>query len=278
MRSLNSLIASVLALVAITQVRAQSVVLGGACDPTVDVFGCQGRNYMSCDPQSKRWILQNLCPTDCLGIPSFAANCGRNSHGIETSPVSSPAAPTSTAGPTPSTPLPSQSSPAPTSSSDPNGQPNVVPTNGETPLSNATSSGSSRSAAVIIVPVVAGVAVIAAAGAAFVVIRRRRQKNGYPSKGTEAAHARGHDEMSVKPLFAHGSGAHLNVASVLEKRYTVAHDYEPAADDEVHLRVGDIVRLSLLFNDGWAKGINETTGQHGLLPCACIQEITSATR
>ncbi|KNC96946.1 hypothetical protein, variant [Spizellomyces punctatus DAOM BR117] len=256
MRSLNSLIASVLALVAITQVRAQSVVLGGACDPTVDVFGCQGRNYMSCDPQSKRWILQNLCPTDCLGIPSFAANCGRNSHGIETSP----------------------SSPAPTSSSDPNGQPNVVPTNGETPLSNATSSGSSRSAAVIIVPVVAGVAVIAAAGAAFVVIRRRRQKNGYPSKGTEAAHARGHDEMSVKPLFAHGSGAHLNVASVLEKRYTVAHDYEPAADDEVHLRVGDIVRLSLLFNDGWAKGINETTGQHGLLPCACIQEITSATR
>ncbi|TPX66854.1 hypothetical protein SpCBS45565_g04185 [Spizellomyces sp. 'palustris'] len=267
MRSLSPLIGSVLALMAIAQVRAQSVSLGNACDPAVDVFGCQGRNYMSCDPQSKRWILQNLCTTDCLGIPSFAANCGRNSHGIETSPVSSPAAPTSTTGATPSTPLPSQSSPPPTSSSSPNGQPNVNPTDPGTPLSSATSSGSSRSAAVIIVPVVAGVVVIAAAGAAFVAIRRRKQKNGYASKGTEAAHVRGHDEMSVKPLFSHGPGAHLNVASVLEKRYTVAHDYEPAADDEVHLRVGDIIRLSLLFNDGWAKGINETTARlHGDIP------------
>lgn len=40
------------------------------------------------------------------------------------------------------------------------------------------------------------------------------------------------------------------------QRYICIVDYEPAADDELKLRIGDTVVLELLFNDGWGKGKN----------------------
>ncbi|KAI9001617.1 hypothetical protein BC832DRAFT_133286 [Gaertneriomyces semiglobifer] len=64
-----------------------------------------------------------------------------------------------------------------------------------------------------------------------------------------------------------------NVASVLEKKYVVKHEYQPVAEDEIKLSLDDRIRLDLLFNDGWAKGVNESTGQQGLLPVACLQEL-----
>lgn len=93
---------------------------------------------------------------------------------------------------------------------------------------------------------------MAAIGAFLSVRRRKRGVHGHGSKEAEEARV-SHAEMTTKPLFSDGAAAHLNVTSVLEKRYQVAHDYSPTADDEIVLRVGDIVRLSLLFNDGWAK-------------------------
>lgn len=89
---------------------------------------------------------------------------------------------------------------------------------------------------------------IAAIAAVAIVIQKRNH--------TAHKHVEGGitSEMSAtKPLFSDGVAGNLNVASVLEKRYVVAHIYHPAADDEIGLNVGDIVRLSLLFNDGWAK-------------------------
>ncbi|KAJ3184372.1 hypothetical protein HDU85_001677 [Gaertneriomyces sp. JEL0708] len=269
---------------------AQRVTLGGACDVDKDVFGCQGRNYMACDPQSKRWILQNLCPTDCLGIPSFAQNCGRNSVGIEVpepppspSPTEEQAPPSSS--PTPSRPAdpttpggsvtPSASivstspgvsatnAPGPLHPSEPSAGATINPNDG--PNSSAARTVGGASTGLIIGIAVGGVVLVTAIVTAGIVYQKRRT-SAFPLKDHVHTHLN-----TDKPVFFDGAGA-LNVASVLEKRYLVAHQYEPAADDEILLRVGDVVRLSLLFNDGWAKGVNETTGHVGLLPCACIQD------
>lgn len=57
MPSLHRLIlGSLLTLCAVTNVNAQAVTLGAACSPDVDIFGCQGTNYMTCDPTSSKWL------------------------------------------------------------------------------------------------------------------------------------------------------------------------------------------------------------------------------
>ncbi|KAJ3164203.1 hypothetical protein HDU88_005515 [Geranomyces variabilis] len=144
------------------------------------------------------------------------------------------------------------------------------------------SSSSSNRTALIVGPIVAAAALFVLVAGAVVVTRRRRQNMkssaAASSLRTEAgigaaagAMAAARNSDSSRPLFSNGAGM-LNVSSVLEKRYVCAHAYSPAADDEITLNVGDQVRLNLLFNDGWAKGCNETTGMQGLLPCACIKE------
>jgi hypothetical protein len=65
----------------------------------------------------------------------------------------------------------------------------------------------------------------------------------------------------------------LSPVDVLNKRYICIRDYTPIASDEVQLVVGDIVVLDLLFNDGWAKGKNESNKITGVLPVSCIEEI-----
>ncbi|KAI9009773.1 hypothetical protein BC832DRAFT_386552 [Gaertneriomyces semiglobifer] len=246
--------------------------LGGPCDPLVDVFGCNGRDYMACDPTSNRWILQNQCPSDCLGIPSFAANCGRNSQGIGggsptvSSPPPPPISPTS---PPTASSRPPQSAGTPSSGSDPSNPPRTNTPSNTSDNSNSSSGISGGAIAGIVVGVL--LLVFGILLALWCLLWRKKKgaaknlENGGPTVHTEM--------LSSKTLFSDGAAAHLNVASVLEKRYVVAHDYQPAADDEIRLTSGDVVRLHLLFNDGWAKGINESTGQQGLLPCACIQEI-----
>ncbi|TPX55368.1 hypothetical protein PhCBS80983_g05371 [Powellomyces hirtus] len=143
------------------------------------------------------------------------------------------------------------------------------------PHANSDSGHSRIPNAVIIAPTLGGAFIIAATAVALVVRKRRQNLNDKfaagPAASVEAGGGRGSD---IRPLFSGiDTGAGLvNVSSVLEKRYVVAHPYQPAADDEIQLNVGDVVRLSLLFNDGWAKGYNETLGTQGLLPCACIAE------
>eukprot|EP00842_Homolaphlyctis_polyrhiza_P000615 jgi/Hompol1/1554/HPOL_005634-RA len=66
-----------------------------------------------------------------------------------------------------------------------------------------------------------------------------------------------------------------DVGTILDKKFIVTTDYEPSASDELRLRVGDSIVLDLLFNDGWAKGKNESTRQEGILPVACISQLES---
>ncbi|TPX71391.1 hypothetical protein SpCBS45565_g01098 [Spizellomyces sp. 'palustris'] len=254
------------------RVGAQSVVLGGACDAAQDVFGCQGKNYMACDPTSKRWILQNLCPTDCLGIPSFAQNCGRNTHGIEepgTNPnpsptTTTPTPPTTTTIARPST-RPSTTVPSiPVSTVPVSVSPNVTPVAGivptppitPNPLPPASSASPASSSTKAPIWILAPTLVVTLALGTLLVLVYRRRKTKFPDPETQ------------KPIFT------PTLASVLEKRYVVVHPYVPAVNDEIALSTGDVVRLFLLFDDGWAKGVNEATGQTGLLPCACIEELS----
>ncbi|KAJ3056185.1 hypothetical protein HK097_007791 [Rhizophlyctis rosea] len=244
-------------------------VLGGACNPdnSVDLFGCQDNYYMTCDPTSRRWVLQNLCPNGCLNDPAFAANCGRNSQGI-----SSPSSPSASAQPT--LPSSSTSHSNPTVSSNPTAttrRTTSTPTN-TTPTDPSTSTTTTTTNPALIYGPILGALLLLVLIALTIILLRRRRKPSNPSNVTffgkkNTTLSRGmHDEMAL------GGGA-ISLASVLEKQYIVMHDYEPQADDEIRLRVGDYIRLSLLFNDGWAKGMNETTGKHGLLPCACVAEI-----
>ncbi|KAJ3145824.1 hypothetical protein HDU89_006876 [Geranomyces variabilis] len=239
-------------------------------------------------------------------------NCGRNTHGIEIDPTATPTpassrapAPVSTAA-IPATPattavpsasltlIPGSNTPGATSSSTPSiltpGAPGVGVADpsasgnrtdpGSVIVQGPGSSSSSNRTALIVGPIVAAAALFVLVIGAVVVTRRRRQnmKSSAAASSLRAeagaaagAMAAARNSDSSRPLFSNGAGM-LNVSSVLEKRYVCAHAYSPAADDEITLNVGDQVRLNLLFNDGWAKGYNETTGMQGLLPCACIKE------
>ncbi|KAI9001982.1 hypothetical protein BC832DRAFT_601874 [Gaertneriomyces semiglobifer] len=270
---------------------AQRVTLGGACDVDKDVFGCQGRNYMACDPQSKS--MPNRLFRDPFFCPKLRTKQrGRMiiQNGIEVpapppspSPTEEQAPPSSSPSPSrpadPTTPggsvtpstsivltspgLSATNTPGPLDPSDPSAGATINPNDG--PNSSAARTVGGTATGLIIGIAVGGVVLVTAIVTAGVVYQKRRT-SAFPLKD----HAHTHINTD-KPVFFDGAGA-LNVASVLEKRYLVAHQYEPAADDEILLRVGDVVRLSLLFNDGWAKGVNETTGHVGLLPCACIQD------
>ena len=62
-------------------------------------------------------------------------------------------------------------------------------------------------------------------------------------------------------------------AGVLQKLYVVVKPYARVQPDEVKLSVGDQVELYILYNDGWAKGFNITTGGSGLIPVTHLEII-----
>ncbi|KAJ3159534.1 hypothetical protein HDU86_001543 [Geranomyces michiganensis] len=306
------LLAALALCLSVQSVHARYVVLGGPCATPGDEFGCDGTNYMQClgDGPSKRWQLQNICAEPCLTIAAFAMNCGRNSHGIEidatvtpTPATSAAPAPTSAASTSDLPPasrtlapgsvsLPSASTSTPSiltpgapnvGVADPSGGNRSDPASAIVQGPVTSSSSSSNRTALIVGPIAAAIALLVVGAAVLTRRHRQNQKSFLSGPGSNlraeagvgamaaGAMAVGRNSDSSRPLFSNGAGM-LNVSSVLEKRYVCAHAYSPAADDEITLNVGDRVRLNLLFNDGWAKGYNETTGMQGLLPCACIKE------
>jgi hypothetical protein len=44
------------------------------------------------------------------------------------------------------------------------------------------------------------------------------------------------------------------------------YDYHPAAEDELDFVVGDVIVDAQLISEGWLYGVNQRTGQSGLLP------------
>jgi hypothetical protein len=55
----------------------------------------------------------------------------------------------------------------------------------------------------------------------------------------------------------------------LKKR--IAHyNYDPELPDEIRIRIGDVVIVDYLCDDGWAVGWNSTNKQKGAFPFACL--------
>ncbi|KAJ3091786.1 hypothetical protein HK102_013431 [Quaeritorhiza haematococci] len=73
----------------------------------------------------------------------------------------------------------------------------------------------------------------------------------------------------------HGPGipvedsSHPNSAFL--SKYVVHMSYHAQLPDELTLNVGDVVVLETMYNDGWAFGRNETSGEQGALPVATLK-------
>lgn len=57
--------------------------------------------------------------------------------------------------------------------------------------------------------------------------------------------------------------------------HIVKYAYPPQMVDELALSVGDIIMLALPFDDGWALGVNRTTGMKGAFPMVCVAPLES---
>ncbi|KAJ3286577.1 hypothetical protein HDU76_007957 [Blyttiomyces sp. JEL0837] len=77
------------------------------------------------------------------------------------------------------------------------------------------------------------------------------------------------------------SGSSATGASLSETTFAtvwrVVNSYEPVMDDEVRLIIGDEVVLETIYNDGWARGTNNSTMVFGYLPMACLSPVHNAT-
>jgi hypothetical protein len=54
--------------------------------------------------------------------------------------------------------------------------------------------------------------------------------------------------------------------------YRVLYDFEPSLQDEMEIQAGDIIRTEETFEDGWAYGINMSTGKKGTFPMNCLED------
>lgn len=115
----------------------------------------------------------------------------------------------------------------------------------------SVSSGSSSSNSTSIIAAVLSIFVLAAVGlAGFLVYRRRR--------------SRFHSKVSGE-MMQDGKGGDLKLGKMV-----VTHAYVSTLPDEIDLRVGDVVVVSAKYDDGWSKGLNESTGKRGSFPYVCL--------
>ncbi|KAJ3114830.1 hypothetical protein HDU96_001573 [Phlyctochytrium bullatum] len=57
---------------------------------------------------------------------------------------------------------------------------------------------------------------------------------------------------------------------LVQNESLVLADYDPQMPDELELRIGDVIRLNIVHDDGWAHGVNLTTNESGMLPMAVL--------
>ncbi|KAL5033781.1 hypothetical protein RTP6_001699 [Batrachochytrium dendrobatidis] len=262
--------------------------LGKPCKPTIDHFACEARNFLTCDTTASTWQVQNVCASGpCTADPTFGSYCYNNSL-----PGGSNA---------PSTTSSSSASLSPSKSTDKLAS-TSIPTLTSNAESNTTSGGLSSGLVIGISVGVSLLVLIIVIGIAAYVLMHRKSKNkdelqsepalsngarkrtstlaGLVMVGNDKQHnseyiAGSRDPNSLLPASnTNRTSSDANgVGAILEKAFIVTTDYEPCASDELRLRVGDSIVLDLLFNDGWAKGKNESTRQEGILPVACITQL-----
>jgi len=54
--------------------------------------------------------------------------------------------------------------------------------------------------------------------------------------------------------------------------YRVLFDFKPSLPDEIEVQAGDMIRTEETFEDGWAFGVNMTTGKTGTFPMNCLED------
>lgn len=67
----------------------------------------------------------------------------------------------------------------------------------------------------------------------------------------------------------------MSSVSKRQTLYTVVRDYEPKMEDELHLRVGDIIKVEDIFDDGWAIGTSRETKKQGIFPLTFVSKQTN---
>lgn len=327
-----------------------AVVAGDACNDEVDIYTCNGRNFYICS--QNRWLLQNVCATDCLGIPSFANNCNRNSlvtliEDVESTTASRSSyvvTETSVSETTNEVGKPTnakyiygpilgafglmllifgglfiyryyrlhglekklvivegpggiriivdpdyQDKDTPESAKDEKTQGTLfktsTTTNEDKKVKKNKNDLVARKAGVVAIPGFAGrsstqkeissnigrTTTIKSTLSSIGFIPSSPSANG-STQGTDGIpQTRGVNTAAVFPEDeVDNNEAVTNIADVLEQEYIVVYEYKASAEDEIDLNFNDIVRIDLLFNDGWAQGINVTTERSGLLPCSCL--------
>ena len=78
------------------------------------------------------------------------------------------------------------------------------------------------------------------------------------------------DSLIFKDVVADTEVADLAPPSLEGKNVLVIHPYNATMDDEVDLRVGDFIRVTTEFGDGWCLGYNHTLHSEGIFPSACV--------
>ncbi|KAI8918178.1 hypothetical protein DFJ77DRAFT_454667 [Powellomyces hirtus] len=73
------------------------------------------------------------------------------------------------------------------------------------------------------------------------------------------------------PVLSHQGGPTTAIPKTPNMIYSVTSNYSArAGSDEIDLHVDNVVALRKTFQDGWATGMNISTGQLGTFPLACL--------
>lgn len=84
----------------------------------------------------------------------------------------------------------------------------------------------------------------------------------------------GDDEKTLKSYAAGAKGLGDDAERKLVK---VVRPYEAALSDELTLIEGDLIAVDEIFDDDWAVGRNESTGEVGMFPMVCVSSANSGS-
>eukprot|EP00835_Amoeboradix_gromovi_P000986 NODE_38_length_30618_cov_0.377142.p9 type:complete len:310 gc:universal NODE_38_length_30618_cov_0.377142:9562-8633(-) len=68
------------------------------------------------------------------------------------------------------------------------------------------------------------------------------------------------------------SDVDISPVSLEGKNVLVMHPYNPTLDDELDLKIGDFIRVTTVFGDGWYLGYNLSSHKEGFFPSACVRK------
>ncbi|KAK2166532.1 hypothetical protein LSH36_38g06046 [Paralvinella palmiformis] len=81
-----------------------------------------------------------------------------------------------------------------------------------------------------------------------------------------------HKKSSSVDVTQHNCGKSGKVKSLVRERYQCIVPYPPQSDIELELKLGDIVYVHKKREDGWYKGILQSSGKMGLFPGSFVEK------